>query len=148
MSTQMPIPPWHQSTEFLTSCPTLYVESVIKGHPQPGGLDSARGRQVHTVGAKYVSYCALQRVSFDLKKFDELAAGVGPLAARILGGMRETYEVDFEHVLATELTLSLDAYFLPTDVPDAIAGTCPDTGAEAVVVGTVEALKIYRAAAQ
>jgi hypothetical protein len=137
------IPPWHQSTEFLTSCPTLYVESVIKGNPQPGGMESARGRQVHDVGAKYVSYCALERVSFDLKKFDELAAGAGPLAARILGGMRESYEVDYSHVLATELTLSLDAYFLPTEVPAAIAGTCAETGMDPIVVGTLDALYAF-----
>jgi hypothetical protein len=135
-----PVPPWHQSTEFLTSCPTLYVESVIKGQPQPGGMDSARGRQVHEVGAKYVSHCALHRVSSDLKVFDELSAGVGPLAARILSGMRDSYEVDYEHALASELTLSLDDNFMPTDVPEAIAGTCSDTGRDAMVVGTLDAL--------
>jgi PD-(D/E)XK nuclease superfamily len=95
---------------------------------------------VHDVGAKYVSRCALARVSFDLKVFDELAAGAGPLAARILSGMRETYAVDFEHVLATELTLSLDEHFLPTDVVEAIAGTCAETGLDAEIVGTLDAL--------
>lgn len=137
------VPAWHQSTEFLTSCPTLYVESVIRNHPQPGGLDSARGKQVHEVGSKYVNYCAQERVSFDLKKFDELAAGAGPLAARILQGMRDSYEVDFAHVLATELTLSLDVAFLPTDVPEAIAGTVAETGLDAEVVGTLDALYAF-----
>lgn len=137
------VPAFHQSTEFLTSCPTLYVESVIKGHPQPGGMDSARGKQVHQVGAAYVSHCALQRVSVDLAAFDQFAAGVGPLAARILSGMRDSYAVDFEHVLETELTLSLDAAFLPTKLPQAIAGTCRDTDAEPVVVGTLDALYVF-----
>lgn len=140
---QIKIPPWHQSTEFLTSCPQLYVESVIKGHPQPGGLDSARGKEVHQTGAAYVAYCALERVSLDLAKFDELAAGAGPLAARILAGMRDSYEVDFTHVLATELTLSLDEHFLPTHVTDAIKGTCVNTGEEPVTVGTLDALYAF-----
>lgn len=137
------IPAWHQSTEFLTSCPELYVESVIKGRPQPGGLDSARGKQVHEVGATYVRECAVQRVSFDLKLFDELAAGAGPLAARILSGMRDSYSVDFAHVLATELTLSLDANYLPTHLPEAIAGTCTDSGQEPEIVGTLDALYAF-----
>jgi hypothetical protein len=137
------VPAWHQSTEFLTSCPTLYVESVIKGNAQPGGMDSARGRQVHEVGSKYVNHCALQRVSSDLAAFDRFASGVGPLAARILGGMRDSYEVDFAHVLGTELTLSLDGKFLPTKVVPAIAGTCVDTGEEAEVVGTLDALYAF-----
>jgi len=135
-----PVPPWHQSTEFLTSCPKLYVTSVIEGHPQPGGLDSARGRQVHQVGAAYISYCALERVSCDLKKFDELAAGAGPLAARILSGMRDSFEVDHAHVLATEMTLSLDGNFMPTDIAEEVAGTCAETGRDAMVVGTLDAL--------
>ena len=137
------IPPWHQSTELLTSCAVLYVESVIKGNPQPGGAESIRGKQVHEVGSKYVNYCAEYRVSFDLKKFDELAAGAGPAAAKILIGMRDSYEVDFSHVLGTELTLSLDSYFLPTHLVEAIAGTCADTQQEPMVVSTLDALYAF-----
>jgi hypothetical protein len=137
------IPPWHQSTEFLTSCPKLYVESVIKGRPQPGGMESARGQQVHATGAAIIAYCALHRVSSDLKKFDELAAGAGPLAARILNGWRDSLEVDYEHVLATEITLSLDAQFRPTNVPGAIKGMTLDSGEEAVIVGTLDGLYAF-----
>jgi hypothetical protein len=106
-------------------------------------MDSARGRQVHEVGAKYVHYCAQERVASDLAAFDRFAAGAGPLAARILGGMRDSYNVDYEHVLATELTLSLDGDFQPTDVVEAIAGTCADTGRETKVVGTLDALYAF-----
>lgn len=134
------IPPWHQSTEFLTSCPTLYAEAAIKGQPQPGGMDSARGTQVHHTGAAYVSHCAQERVAADLKAFDELARGAGPMAARILGGIRDSLKVDYEHILATELTMSLDSEFRPTRVAEAIAGTCADSGDEPIVVGTLDAL--------
>jgi hypothetical protein len=106
-------------------------------------MDSARGKQVHDVGARYVRHCALERVAMDLKKFDELAAGAGPLAARILSGMRDSYEVDWSHVLATELTLSLDAEFLPTDVPEEIAGTCVESGLDPEEVGTLDALYAF-----
>lgn len=136
---QIEIPPWHQSVELLTSCPQLYVESVIKSNPQPGGLDSMRGTEVHRVGAVYVHYCAQKRVASDLAEFDKLAAGVGPLAARILGGMRDSYNVDFAHVLATELTLSVDEHFQPTDIVEAIAGTCSDSGEKPMIVGTLDA---------
>lgn len=136
-------PPWHQSTEFLTSCPTLYVESVIKGKPQPGGLESARGNEVHRAGAAYVAYCALQRKASDPKAFDVFAAGAGPLAARILAGIRDSFEVDYIHLLATELTMSLDEEFWPTKVSKAIAGTCSDSGQEPMVVGTLDALYAF-----
>lgn len=134
------VPPWHQSTEALTSCPVLYTESVIRGNPQPGGLESARGQQVHRTGAAYISYCALHQITSDLQVFDKLAAGAGPLAARILTGMRDSFEVDWQHVVATELTLSVDAEFLPTDVPQEAAGTAAETGRDAIVVGTLDAL--------
>jgi hypothetical protein len=135
-----PIPPWHQSTEFLTSCPTLYVETAIKGKGQPGGMDSARGNEVHRAGAAYAAYCALKGISSDLQAFDEFAAGAGPLAARILAGMRDSYEVDYRHLLATELTLSLDEKFRPTDIPEQLAFPFEENDAEAVVVGTLDAL--------
>jgi hypothetical protein len=135
-----PVPPWHQSTEFLTSCPVLYVESVIRGNPQPGGMDSARGRQVHETAATYIAQCALRGVAVDLALFDELAAGAGPLAARILSGMRDSFQVDYEHVIATELTLSLDSKGRPTDVSEVIAGAVEDSEQEPVVVGTLDGL--------
>jgi hypothetical protein len=106
-------------------------------------MDSARGRQVHEAGSKYVNHCALHRVSSDLAAFDSFAAGAGPLAARILSGMRDSYEVDYAHVLASELTLSLDKSFAPTDVVPAIAGTCVDTGEKPHVVGTLDALYAF-----
>ena len=137
---QNPIPAWHQSTELLTSCPKLYVTAVIENNPQPGGLESARGNQVHQTGASYIAHCALKGVSFDLKAFDELAAGAGPLAARILSGMRDSFEVDFTHVLATELTLSLDARGRPTDVAAEIAGHVEDSGEPPVITGTLDGL--------
>ena len=135
-----PVPPWHQSTEFLTSCPTLYVESAIKGNAQPGGMESARGLQVHRTGASYISHCALKEVSADLKAFDEFAAGAGPLAARILSGMRDSFEVDYKHLLATELTMSLDEKFQPTHVAEEIAWPFEDSEREPMIVGTLDAL--------
>ena len=38
-----------KSTEQITACTLLYIESVIKGRKKPGGLESARGNQVHKV---------------------------------------------------------------------------------------------------
>ena len=138
-----PIPPWHQSTEALTSCPTFYVESVIKGRKQPGGMDSARGNQVHKTGSSYASWCAHKGVSMDLEAFDRFAQGAGPAAAKILVGMRESYQVDFAHLVATELAMSLDANFQPTDVVDALGGVSVDTGLPAFYSGILDALYLY-----
>ncbi len=49
------MPPLRQSTAETMSCPLFYVESKIRGNEQPGGMESARGTQVHDVHAKYAS---------------------------------------------------------------------------------------------
>jgi hypothetical protein len=142
--TKSVIPPWHQSTEIKTSCPKLYVVSEIEGHRQPGGMDSARGNQVHRTGASYASWCAQKGVAMDLEAFDRFAEGAGPAAAKILVGMRESYQVDHAHLLATELQMSLDENFQPTDVVDTLGGVSVDTGLPAAYSGTLDALYMFR----
>jgi hypothetical protein len=75
-----------------------------------------------------------------LRRHEASARRLRTLAARILSDMRDSFEVDHEHVLATELNMSLDERFRPTRVADAIAGTCLDSKDEPVVVGTLDAL--------
>jgi hypothetical protein len=142
--TKSPIPPWHQSTEQKTACPLLYVTSEIKGRKQPGGMDSARGNQVHKTGAAYAAWCAHKGVSMDLDAFDRLSQGAGPAAAKILVGMRESYQVDWNHLLATELPMSLDENFQPTDVVDTLGGVSVDTGQPAFYSGILDALYMFR----
>ena len=142
--TKSVIPPWHQSTELTTSCPTCYVASVIQGKKQPGGMESARGNQVHRTGASYASWCAKKGVAMDLEAFDRFAEGAGPAAAKILVGMRESYQVDHSHLLATELQMSLDENFQPTDVVDTLGGVSVDTGLPAAYSGILDALYMFR----
>lgn len=139
-----PIPPFHQSSSLLTSCPTFYCESVIKGNKMPGGMESARGNEVHRTGASYVAYCAMKQVPMDLDAFDNLSKGAGPVAAKILSGMRESFKVDFEHIIATELPMSLDENFLPTEVVESLEGICSDSGLPAHYSGTLDALYGFR----
>ncbi len=139
-----PIPPWHQSTETLTSCPLFYVTSVIKGKKQPGGMESARGKEVHKTGSDYASWCAHKGVSMDLDAFDRLAAGAGPVAAKILSGMRESYQVDYQHLFATELRMSLDENMEPTEVEDTLGGVSVDTHLPACYQGTLDTLYLFR----
>ena len=141
-----PIPPWHQSTEVKTSCPKFYVTSDIEGRKQPGGMDSARGTQVHKTGSSYASWCAHKGVSMDLEAFDRFAQGAGPAAAKILLGMRESYQVDYAALLATELPMSLDENFQPTDVADTLGGVSTDSGLPASYSGIIDALYMYREA--
>ena len=142
--TKSPIPPWHQSTETLTSCPTFYATSVIRGRKQPGGMDSARGTQVHKTGAAIAAWCAHKGVSMDLDAFDRLSQGAGPAAAKILVGMRESYQCDYAHLLATELQMSLDENFQPTNVVDTLGGVAVDTGMPSCYSGTLDALYMFR----
>jgi hypothetical protein len=143
-----PIPPWHQSTESLTACPLFYVTAEIKGKKQPGGMDSARGNQVHKTGALYAAWCAHKGVAMDLDAFDRFAQGAGPAAAKILVGMRESYQCDFSNLLATEVPMSLDENFQPTDVVGSIEGIASDSGLPSCYTGTLDALYIYRESAK
>lgn len=142
--TASPIPPWHQSTEFQTSCPTFYAESEIKKNKLPGGMESARGNEIHRTAAAYAAYCAAKQIPMDLNKFDELAKGAGPVAAKILSGMRDTLRIDHQHLIATELPLSLDEDFRPTDVVEALAGFCKGSGKPAHYSGTLDNLYGFR----
>jgi hypothetical protein len=142
--TTSPIPPWHQSTEYSTSCPTLYAESIITGNKLPGGMESARGNEVHHTASTYAAYCAMNQISMDLTAFDNLAKGAVPVAAHILSGMRESFRVDWEHLIATELPMSLDENMRPTEVVEALDGICSDSGEPAHYSGTLDALYGFR----
>lgn len=138
------IPPLRQSTVEVMSCPVFYVESQIKRRPQPGGIESARGTQFHHAASRYTSYCAVKGVSQDLEAFDRFTEGVGHAAHKILVGMRESYTVDFTHLLATELSMALDDNFQPTDVVEAIEGTVGDSGEPSAYQGTPDAVYAFR----
>lgn len=140
----LPIPPLHQSTELVMSCQLFYVESIIKGRKKPGGLESARGNQVHKVHADYDAWCATKGVEMDLDAFDQFAKGVGPTATKILLGMRETHRVDFRHLLATELMMALDENFNPTELPAVLEGVVEDSGNPPHYQGTLDALFLFK----
>ncbi len=139
-----PIPPLRQSTEIVMSCPLFYVTVFIKGKKQPGGLESARGTQVHRTLAQYAAWCAHKGVAMDLDAFDRMSKGAGPVAARILSGMRESYSVDHQHLLATELSMSLDENLDPTDASPVVEGESGDSGLPAAFQGTLDALLAFR----
>jgi hypothetical protein len=139
-----PIPPLRQSTEQVMSCPLFYVTVFIKGKRQPGGLESARGNQVHRTLAQYGAWCAHKGVAMDLEAFDRFAKGAGPTAARILSGMRESYQVDASHLLATELSMSLDENLDPTDASDVVESESGDSGLPAAFQGTLDVILTFR----
>lgn len=141
---QIDMPPLRQSTVEVMGCPKFYVKSKIEGDEQPGGMESARGTQVHHVMAQIASWCASKGITQDLEAFDRFAQGVGHSAHKILIGMREGYTVDYQHLLATELSMSLDDNFQPTDVVEAIEGTVGDSGEPAAYQGTLDALYTFR----
>jgi hypothetical protein len=138
------VPPLRQSTEQMMSCPLFYVTAVIKGKRQPGGVESALGIQVHRTLAQYAAWCAHKGVAMDLDAFDRFAKGAGPVAAKILNGMRESYSVDHAHVLATELGMSLDENFDPTDASPVVEGESGDSGLPPAFQGTLDSLLVFR----
>ena len=82
----------------------------------------------------------------DLVAFDEIAkrVGVGPIASTILSGMRDSYEVDWQHCLATEIRLSLDENCEPTNVGMEIEEFCKDSELPEHYTGTLDGLYLYR----
>jgi hypothetical protein len=80
----------------------------------------------------------------DFEAFDRFAEGAGPAAAKILVGMRESYSVDFANLLATEVPMSLDENFDPTDVTESIESTSGDSGLPAHYSGILDALYVFR----
>ena len=134
----------HQSTEQVMSCPVFYSEAFIKGKKQPGGLESARGIQVHHTGSEYASWCAKKGVAQDLEAFDRFALGAGPTASKILIGMRDSYLVDYKHLLATEVTMRLDENLNPTDTEGSLEGIAGDSGLPVAYEGILDALYVYR----
>lgn len=107
-TTMTKVPPLRQSLVEIASCPKSYAVQIIEGKQMPGGLQSARGGEIHRVMSAYIRHCTSRKVSADWAKFDELAFGAGPEAAAILDGMRDNYVVDWEHVYDTELTLACE----------------------------------------
>lgn len=141
---QIEILPLRQSTAEVMSCRLSYVESFIKGRKQPGGLDSARGTQIHQTLGQYAAWCATKRVKQDLAAFDRFSEGVGLAAHKILIGVRESYEVDFNSLFATELPMSMDEDFNPTDVVEALDGIVQSSGKDSAYQGTLDTLYAFR----
>lgn len=79
----------------------------------PESEASARGNQVHHVMSEYVRECTRLRIPRDWDLFDQLAKAVGTEAGGILDARRDTFVVDWEHVLSTETVLALDEDFMP-----------------------------------
>jgi hypothetical protein len=96
------------------SCPESYVFQIIEGNKQPDSMQSDRGTEIHHILSEYVRHCVKAKVAVDFPVFDRMAAAAGPVAGPILDGMRDTFVVDWKHVLATETRLRLDNSLNPT----------------------------------
>jgi hypothetical protein len=95
------------------ACPRAYVEIHINGKEQPDSIPSERGSDIHRVMSRYIDHCVKKQVSSDWVAFNKLAHAAGPVAGPILDGIRDSYEVDWQHVYGTEIPLGLDESFHP-----------------------------------
>lgn len=116
------IPPLSQSLVEKGSCPEGYCFEVIEGNKQPDSMQSERGSEIHHVLSEYVSWCVSRSVAVDFDYFDKLSAAAGPIAGPILDNMRDTFVVDWKHVLATEVRLRLDSNLEPTKHEQDVTG--------------------------
>lgn len=114
MANLVHLPALRQSSVETAACPRAYVEIHFNGKAQPDSIPSERGTEIHHVMSEYVRHCAQAAVVADWPKFNELAKAAGPVAGPILDGLRDTYEVDWRRVYATEMLLTLDEDFAPT----------------------------------
>ena len=117
------IPPLSQSLYEQMACSESYLYQTVEGHKQPDSIASERGSEVHFILAAYVRHCVAKKVAVDFPHFDKLAAAAGPVAGPILDGMRDTFVVDYKHVLFTELRLRLDSELRPTLLEQKADGT-------------------------
>ena len=69
------IPPLRQSTSDVMACPRFYSEVFIKGNKPPGGLEAARGTEIHEAMASYLSHCARKSIGMDLDAFEIFSLG-------------------------------------------------------------------------
>lgn len=127
-------PPLTQSLYEKMCCPHGYTTEVIGGRKLPGNLASWRGTEVHHVLALNAWHCKERQVPADWAYFDELTATVSNDAADVLLVQRDYMQVDYQHLVFTEVTLYLDENFQPVfeDEP----GVVP---AGAVYKGTLDA---------
>ncbi len=113
-----PAPPLSQSRIKLLACEHSYKAIEIDRMKPPPSGPSDRGEEVHEVHATYTNYCVNRQVSADWAAFDHIARSVGVEAYKILEGVRDNYQVDFEHVAGTEIWFCLNADFKPIRVPE------------------------------
>lgn len=137
------LPALRQSAVEVAACPRAYVEIYINGRQQPESIPSERGSEVHHVMSKYVRHCATKSVASDWKYFDSLTRAAGPVAGPMLDGIRDHYEVDWKHVLDTEVEMTLDEDFEPTsrdndESPAALEAKY--TGRPPAYTGTLDAI--------
>lgn len=138
------IPPLRQSTSDVMACPRFYSEVFIKGNKPPGGLEAARGTEIHEAMASYLSHCARKSIGMDLDAFEIFSRGAGPQAYKILMGLRDGFVVDHDHLFATELSMALDENLQPTDVATELQGITGDSGLPSAYQGTLDGVYIFR----
>lgn len=139
------LPALRQSAVETAACPRCYVEIYINGRQQPDSIPSERGTEIHKVMSQYVDHCTKLKVPSDWVHFNKLAAAAGPVAGPILDGIRDTYEVDWERVYGTEITLALDEEFMPTyqSSVSAFGFTANEVSPEeAAYIGTLDVIRI------
>ncbi len=114
-------PPLSQSRQGDMACETLYVRKHVQGGRMAESAPATRGIEIHQILATYINHLVRTRRHTDLELFDNLIKSVSPEGREVLDRFRDGHAFDPEKVLATELHIALDEYFLPVESPG-IAG--------------------------
>ena len=116
-----PVPALSQSRQGDMACETLYVRKHVQGLRLAESAPATRGIEIHQVLSTYINHLVRTRHHTDLEMFDTLMKRVNAEAREVLDRFRDGHAFEPEKVLATELHIALDEYFLPVESPG-IAG--------------------------
>jgi hypothetical protein len=112
---QAAVPPLSQSRQALMACPHLYVERIVLGKREAPNPYAQRGQIIHKILATYVDHLVRTRQGTDVEMYDRLLIGLDQEALEVLQPMRDSFAVDPERVVGTELYLALDEALQPMD---------------------------------
>jgi hypothetical protein len=108
-------PPLSQSRHGDMACETLHVHKHVQRGAVADSEAAARGIEIHQILATYINHLVATRRASDRVAFDDLAKGANAEAGEVLRKFRDSHAFDPEKILATELHIELDEYFLPLE---------------------------------
>ena len=139
---QTAIPPLSQSRHSDMGCAQLYALRHIDGIRGDSG-PARRGSEIHAIIANYVRHLIKSRQKADTSRFDILCESVSPEALEVLETFRESFAFNPDGVVGTEIYISLDRGWQPSDEAVEYEGTLDLVTMESEHAATIHDWKSY-----